>query len=299
MKKIFFSFIITFIILCSFLFPEEAVAASKQGITTWFEQILPALLPFTILSGILLRSKFMESFGASSNLLTIILTLVCGFIFGFPVGAKLASDFYSRSLLTKRQAIILCVTANNFSMMYVFGFVIPTLFPNKSVDNISYIILYLIPLLVSIFALLTWGRKNTEDTQKNTASRFQLDMQIVDAGIISGFESLIKICGYIVLFSLASRMLFLLWQNTSLPAILIVGNLEITNGITLLSQIAFSSEKIRYLLAIQFLSFGGISGLAQTASIMKLSGLPIKDYVIGKLLLTLLLLIACFNIYNG
>ena len=299
MKKIFFSFIITFIILCSFLFPQAAVAASKQGIITWFEQILPALLPFTILSGILLRSRFMNSFRNGSNLLTIMLTLICGFIFGFPVGAKLASDFYSQSLLSRRQAILLCVTANNFSMMYVFGFVIPTLFPEKKLEKLSFLLLYLLPLVISIASLLIWGRKDKNYIQKNTASRFQLDMQIVDAGIISGFESLIKICGYIVLFSLASRMLFLLWQNTSLPAILIVGNLEITNGITLLSQTTFSSEKIRYLLAIQFLSFGGISGLAQTASIMKPSGLPIKDYVIGKLLLTLLLLIVCFNIYNG
>lgn len=298
MKKIFFSFIITFIILCSFLFPQAAVAASKQGIVTWFEQILPALLPFTILSGILLRSKFMESFGSGSNLLTIILTLICGFIFGFPVGAKLASDFYSRSLLTKRQALILCVTANNFSMMYVFGFVHPTLFPEKSIEQLSYIILYLLPLLIGIFSLLICGRKNTDKVQKNTASRFQLDMQIVDAGIISGFEALIKICGYIVIFSLASRMLFLLWQNTSFPALLLVGNLEITNGITLLSHSHLQSEKIKYLLMVQFLSFGGISGIAQTASIMKPSGLPIKEYVIGKILLTLLLLIICFNVYN-
>lgn len=298
MKKIFFSFIITFIILCSFLFPQEAVAASKQGIVTWFEQILPALLPFTILSGILLRSKFMESFGTSSNLLTIILTLICGFIFGFPIGAKLASDFYSHSLLSKRQAIILCATANNFSMMYVFGFVLPTLFPDKTVDSISYIILYLLPLIISIVTLLIWGRKDMGNIQKNTASRFQLDMQIVDAGIISGFESLIKICGYIVIFSLTSRMLFLLWQNTSLPALLFMGNLEITNGITLLSQAELPSEELRYLITIQFLSFGGVSGIAQTASIMKPSGLPAKDYVIGKILLTFLLLIVCFNVYN-
>ena len=122
-------------------------------------------------------------------------------------------------------------------------------------------------------------------------------MQIVDAGIISGFESLIKICGYIVMFSLVSRMLFLLWQSTSLPAIIIIGNLEITNGITLLTQAHFLQDDLRYLLAIQFLSFGGLSGLAQTASILKPSGLPIRDYVIGKIILTLFLIV-CLNVYN-
>lgn len=274
----------------------EAVTASKQGILTWFEQILPALLPFTLLSGILLRSKFMESFGKGSNLVTVLLTLICGFVFGFPIGAKLASDFYARSLLTRRQAMILCVTANNFSMMYVFGFVLPTLFPDGSQNAKTYLVLYALPFVLSLFTLFIFREKKTEALQKNTASRFQLDMQIVDAGIISGFESLIKICGYIVLFSLTSRFLNLLWTDNSIIALLIKGNLEITNGITLLSQSNIPDDEPLYLFAIQFLSFGGISGIAQTASIIKPSGLSVRDYVIGKILLTVLLLVICFNI---
>ena len=37
-----------------------------------------------------------------------------------------------------------------------------------------------------------------------------MDMQIIDAGIIHGFETLIKICGYIILFSIGgvTRSLF-------------------------------------------------------------------------------------------
>ena len=121
-------------------------------------------------------------------------------------------------------------------------------------------------------------------------------MQIIDAGIISGFESLIKICGYIVLFSLAARFLSLLWVDNSTITLFLKGNLEITNGITLLSQTNILTQKARYLFMIQLLAFGGISGIAQTASIMKPSGLPVRDYVIGKIVLTVLLLIVCFNI---
>ena len=298
MKKIFFSFAFTFIISCSLLYPEVAFEASKQGILTWFHQILPALLPFTVLSGTLLRSKFMDSLGNSSNLLSIILTLVCGFVFGFPVGAKLSADFYSHSLLNRKQATILCITANNFSTMYVCGYVLPTLFPDSDYKKTTYLLLYLIPLLASILLLILCREKLKEPSQKKSASRFQLDMQIVDAGIISGFESLIKICGYIVMFSLMSQMIFHLWQNTSVSVVILLGNLEITNGISMLSQLGNSSEQSKYLIAIQLLSFGGISGLAQTASILKPSGLSIKNYVKGKVLLTLLLLIVCFYINN-
>ena len=301
MKKVLFILIFIFLIICSCLYPEVAFEASKQGILTWFHQILPALLPFTILSGILLRSKYMDSFGRSSNLLSITLTMICGFVFGFPIGAKLSSDFYKHNLLHQKQAIILAITANNFSTMYVCGYVLPTLFPNNNYRTITYTILYLLPLIIGVFLLFYTTQKATTEIQKNSASRFQLDMQIIDAGIISGFESLIKICGYIVMFSLISQMIRHFLHSDATIFIVLLGNLEITNGIQLLSQSNHLSIQSKYLIAIQLLAFGGISGLAQTASILKPSGLSVKHYVIGKILLSsisVLLLLLCFNIYN-
>ncbi len=301
MKKVSFIIIFIFLIVCSCIYPNVAFEASKQGILTWFNQILPALLPFTILSGIFLRSKYMDSIGAGSNTLSIILTLICGFVFGFPIGAKLSADFYSHSLLTRKQATLLSVTANNFSTMYVCGYVLPTLFENSNYKALTYVILYLFPLAAGVVLILFTRENPQEQVQKKSASRFQLDMQIIDAGIISGFESLIKICGYIVMFSLVSHMICYLWQTSSIFSVILLGNLEITNGIQLLSQSDYLSIQSKYMIAIQLLSFGGISGLVQTASILKPSGLSMKNYVIGKILLSglsILLLSLCSNIYN-
>lgn len=301
MKKILFTCIFLILTIFSCIYPEVALDASKQGILTWFNQILPALLPFTILSGILLRSRYMENLGKNSNLASIILTLACGFIFGFPVGAKLSADFYSRSLLSEKQATILCITANNFSSMYVCGYVLPTLFPDSNYKLPTYLMLYLLPLVIAVVLLLCTRKNSTEPTHKKTASRFHLDMQIIDAGIISGFEALIKICGYIVLFSLISRMFCAFIKTDALLPLLLLENLEITNGISMLSAESTLLEQSKYLIAMQLLSFGGISGLAQTASILKPSGLSVMDYVKGKLALSLLTLFLtfCLNIYNG
>ena len=133
MKKILFSCLFLILILFSLLYPAQIIEASKQGLLTWFEQILPALLPFTILSTLLLKSNFLKSFSTGGNLLAIGITMCGGFVFGFPIGAKLASDFYKTKLLTEKQATILSVTANNFSPMYVCGFVLPTLFAKDTV----------------------------------------------------------------------------------------------------------------------------------------------------------------------
>ena len=299
MKKYIFTFIFAFLITNSLLFPRIALEAATNGIQAWFYQILPALLPFTILSGIFLKSKWLDSSTKykqiSSNktsILPILIILLCGTIFGFPIGAKLSCDFYKQGYICKSQAEILSICTNNFSPMYVNGFVIPLLFDINTFVYPILFLLYAIPVLIGGILLM----KNAHTTEelsitsypalaKKTASRFQLDMQIIDAGIISGFETLIKICGYIVLFSLLTSFCKSYVTNVNFPIVCVLGNLEISNGITLLSEFQ-TTDLITYLLMIQFLSFGGISGLAQTASFLSPARLSVKKYILGKIALS-------------
>ena len=130
--------------------------------------------------------------------------------------------------------------------------------------------------------------KDKNFAHKKTASRFQLDMQIIDAGIVSSFETLIKLCGYIVIFSLltATLSIFITQSNPVLGILLC--NLEITNGIGLFSKWDYSN-KFKYILITQLISFGGICGLYQSASILYPNGLSIKKYFIGKITLSAVL----------
>lgn len=294
MKKLVFSCIILCFIAYSFFFPENIVNAAKSGLQIWFEQILPALLPFTILSSVLVKSNFLQSFKGNANLISILLTLSCGFIFGFPVGAKLSADFYKQSLLTKKQATVLAIATNNFSPMYVCGFALPLLFASTSLNTITYLLLYLLPLVIATIYLLIDAYFHHDINAKTDghASHFKLDMQVMDSGIICGFESMIKICGYIVLFSIATAIITSTITSFTMqpPYILtqILGNMEITNGINLLSALDID-KNINYILAIQLLSFGGLSGIAQTGSILSDAGLSLHKYIIGKAALSLLL----------
>lgn len=280
MKKLLMILLFFLLIGCSIFYPAEILEASKKGICIWFEQILPSLLPFSILSAVLLKSHLMDTFSKNANVTSIFITMFCGFIFGFPIGAKLSSDFYKNGLLTYKQAQILCVTTNNFSSMYICGYVLPLLFENHAYLTSTYLLLYLFPLFLAI--ILLFFKSDTKNIQKNTASRFQLDMQIIDAGIISSFETLIKICGYIVLFSLLSTIFKILFDTSNVFLQFLLCNLEITNGIFTLSESSIALHQ-KYIYAIHLLSFGGLSGFAQTASILKDTDLSIKKYLIGKL----------------
>ena len=300
MKKIVFTCVVLFLIIYSFFFPEITINAARNGIQTWFHQILPALLPFTILSAVLVKSNFLKSFKGNSNFIAIVLTMGCGFVFGFPIGAKLSADFYKQGLLTEKQASVLAIATNNFSPMYVCGFALSLLFASKEYNIITYLLLYLFPLGILTIYLLFSIKNHKDDAQSNDTnafhkkptSAFRLDMQVMDAGIISGFESLIKICGYIVFFSIITEIFINELSSTTLatssPLTLLVCNLEITNGIHLLSECEWL-QYWKYVAAIQLLSFGGASGIAQSSSILSEAKLSIPKYIIGKAILSLLL----------
>ena len=320
MKKYVFSFLVFLFILFFILAPTETLDASKNGITLWFEQILPTLLPFTILSGWVINSNFFDLFhGADTKKSHRILPeewfiLLSGFLFGFPIGSKLSSDFYQAGKISKKHAQTLCMFTNHMSPAFVLGYVCTQQFQDIHYALPICLILYAPSLFFALISLLRDSitkRKANEpvdqtqnidktnpDEHKNTASSFQLDMKIIDAGIISGFVTLIKLCGYMVFFSIGVSMIqhfSILPQNLK---ILAISGLEVTNAISFICSHVANKSKILYLVLIS-LSFGGLSGLAQTASMICPAGLCVKKYVFTKILLTLLtalLTAACLSV---
>jgi len=62
--------------------------------------------------------------------------------------------------------------------------------------------------------------------------------------------------------------------------------LEITNGINCLANTDWSIQT-KYILAMTATAFGGLSGIAQTSSMVKGTSLSMKKYCLVKLFLTL------------
>lgn len=84
---------------------------------------------------------------------------------------------------------------------------------------------------------------------------------------MNGFETLVRIGGYIMLFSI----LISLVEKLPLPKpvlILLENVLEITNGINCLTNTDWSIQT-KYILAMTATAFGGLSGIAQTSSMVK------------------------------
>ena len=110
-----------------------------------------------------------------------------------------------------------------------------------------------------------------------------MNFKIIDTGIMDGFETLTRLGGYIMLFSMIASLL----QKLPVPRVvtlILTGMVEITNGIAMLPDSGLP-QSVQYVLVVVYTAFGGLSGIAQTSSMIRDTPLSIKHYCIAKLLL--------------
>ena len=287
---------ILIILLCLFYilkYPAVTVNAAANGLVLWFEHILPALLPFAILSNIIISSDILPSL--TGKILPILkhiipvsesgaFVLLSGFLFGFPMGSKNCAELLRQNKITKEEADILFIITNNMSPVFIQSYILEQQLKLHGYFVLSLLILYLPPLILGSFLLRK--QKASDFSHKKSASRSKINFQIVDAGIMNGFETLTKIGGYIMIFSiLASCFSMLPLPNQA--KLCFIGITELTNGIHAISHTSMTKGS-QYVLAMIFTAFGGLSGIAQTSAMIKDTGLSIKRYCFIKAVLAII-----------
>lgn len=289
MKKTISLLILFFGLLLLLFHPIATVNAAALGLTIWYQNILPALLPFAILSDILVSSN---AFYQIARLLypAVRLLLPCsrngtfplmaGFLFGFPMGSRICARMVSEGKLSRQEASVIFIISNNISPIFITSYIVHDMLGADRLLLPTLLLLYVPPL---VYGRIAYGRMEQPPRQKEAAPRLKMDFSIVDAGIMNGFEILCKLGGYIMLFSIFTALLQLyvaspFWQTV------LASPLEITNGI---ARIAASGYPLRSIYAgmIALTSLGGICGIAQTYSMVAEVRLPMKRYVLVKALL--------------
>jgi len=199
MKKKMFILIILLSLFYILRFPAITVHAAGNGLILWFEQVLPSLLPFAILSNIIIASNILPSLiGTILPFIQKVIpvstsgafVLLSGFLFGFPMGSKNCSQLLLDGKIEKSEAEILFIITNNMSPVFIQSYILEQQLGMPAYFGWSLFVLYLPPFILGAYLL----RKNTFDKiiKKKSASRLKINFQIVDAGIMNGFETLTK-----------------------------------------------------------------------------------------------------------
>ncbi len=300
-KKILMKVGIVLFLSIILLFPASSYYGAKKGLLLWFNTILPTLLPFIIISNLIIRLQITKPL---SKLLYPIFhflfriskgacyPVLIGFLSGIPVGAKSTADLVSNDTISCEEGQFLLGFCNNASPMFIMSFIAITQLNSADIRNVLLLIIQLSAILASViyFRVFVRPKKSINQTIVSTEFNYiqsetntKLDFALIDAAIMDGFEVITKVGGYIILFSIPAQIISSINAYDTLPKLLCIGFLEITTGI---NQIGHSNLDMSTKIALitMITAFGGLSGLAQTKSVISNTRLSIGTYFKVKLL---------------
>ena len=272
-----------------------------NGLNLWFQKMIPTLLPFMIISGIMVRLKVTEKVASVlHSFLSPVLrvrknvtyAIIMGFLCGFPMGARVTRDLLDRNMITSREGEFLLAFCNNIGPVYFLGFVLPVL--RRELIGPYVFGMYGIPLLYGVILRHTVYKELlvvpptfiTENNDSHSSKTLHL-LEQLDDSIHSAIQSIVMLGGYMILFNLLnlvphviSEIMSKLWPsqtNVSGWSLILAPILEITGGIGMLGD---SMPLFIFLL----LPLGSLSCIAQTYSIVRQSSLSLRTYIRHKII---------------
>jgi sporulation integral membrane protein YlbJ len=232
LKTAFMAITMTFLTISLIANPQSCLDASIRGLDMWWEVVFPSLLPFFILSELLIGLGVVNFIGVLLEPLMRPLFRVPGvggFVWamgmasGFPSGAKLSARLRQEKQLTQIEAERLVSFTNSSSPLFIFGAVSVGFFHNPNLGFIlaasHYLSNFTVGLLMRFYGTRTKipSASNKEHPfllkrafdalhQKRINEKRALGKLIGDA-IFSSIHTLLMIGGFIILFSVFNKML--------------------------------------------------------------------------------------------
>lgn len=278
-----------FLTICILSRSSLSLTYASLGLELWFHKMVPSLLPFMILSGIMIRLKLTEKMaGVLYPVIgplyrvrkNVVYCMGLGFLCGFPMGARVTADLYERNMLTRREAEYLLAFCNNIGPVYFCSFVLPLLGRRLVLPYLFG--MYGIPLFYGLvlrctsFQDLSSAKVSVRQEVSNPSGNGLLTA--VNESVQASLHSILILGGYMILFNLLNLPFHILLGR---EPILFSPVMEITGGLSMLA----GGLPLYSLLA---LSFGGLSCIAQTYSCISDTDLELGGYIRHKVILTLL-----------
>ena len=267
-----FSIMLLILILLMVLFPSQTFNASRNGLTIWFYNVLPSLLPFFIGTEILFGLGIVHFIGVLLEPIMYPLFRVPGigsFAYamsitsGYPMGTKIVSDLRNQNLCSIEEGQRLLALCSTSGPLFVIGAVAVGMFNNLYLGVIL-IFSHYISSFVTGLCFRFYGRDNKKIYKKKHTNPLESMFEarkkdgrkfgvILGDGVKNAFNTLLLIGGFIIFFSviielfsiikLFKLLIYLLSPVVSVYKLsdtlikgLIGGIIEITNGAEIISR---------------------------------------------------------------
>ncbi|MEH7436028.1 sporulation integral membrane protein YlbJ [Neobacillus drentensis] len=262
-KTLFLSLSVTILAVSLISYPQESFDASIRGLNMWWEIVFPSLLPFFIVSEMLIGFGVVKFIGVLLEPLMRPLFKVPGvggFVWamgmasGFPAGAKFTARLRQEGHLTQIEAERLVSFTNSSNPLFIFGAVSVGFFYNPHLGVLLALSHYLGNICVGLL-MRFYGKESPEvasEKRKKFKVRSALSAlhqtrlkdnrpigKLLGDAVNSSIQTLLMVGGFIILFSVINKLLY---------------HLHITATLAKAVEVILSSISFPEMLSIPFIS---------------------------------------------
>ena len=295
-RKLIFLLLLACLALC-LLHPAACAKSASYGLGLWYQALLPVLLPVLLLTTLLRQMEFTRTLDKIlSPITTRILHLppsygslvFFGLLSGLPAGAVLLQSLPEKDHCEKILYPLLLTT--HVSPGFITGYLSAFVLERPSLSPLLFLTVYGGNLL----AAWLFFRPKTYDARTMSAKNSSAPVRLGSFGTMfqnavqTSLQTVLAVGVNVTLFCVAAGFCTLLlpplfsWIGLSsarIPFItmLFSGLCEVTGGCGLLlsQNVPF---RLRAVLVVFFASFGGLSGIFQTKSVLRVS-FPLLKYI--------------------
>lgn len=313
-------FALSLLALGMFMYPQEVLSSASGGLALWWRFVLPALLPFFILSELLMAAGFVHFLGVLLETFMrpvfrlpgkAAFVVAMGYTSGFPMGAVLTARLRKSGEITRVEGERLLAFTNNPSPGFMFGAVASGMLGKPSLGIIISSSIYLANLLVGF--LFRFYRVSPRPQHSNRSPSFKRAWQemrdaqfkdnraigqILSDAIKQSITTVLMVAGFMAFFSVILRLLNI-WHVTEFLAALIHvvfkvlplpmlqaflnGLVEMTLGCQGTIQ-AVSELNHQVALLALLMGWSGLSVFAQVAGFISETDLRFAPFVVARIL---------------
>ena len=305
-------FVIVIVIVCLVLFPNKVIEAAKSGIKLWGLVVFPSLFPFFILTDLLNNTNLIEKLGKTIEPFMrpifgvpgcASFAFILGIVSGYPTGAKITADMFDKKYINKNDAERMLGFCNNSGPLFITAAISAGMLHMPQI-GIFLLSCHIIGGLITGILLNLFNNKKhiqaniielMQSSHKNNCFVSKSFGTILGEAVSKSIVILLNIGGYIIFFSVLIQIIIssgvlipisnllsnLFSLNTEIFSSMLCGLIEITTGISKLSNL-----DINILIKISLISFlcgwAGFSIHCQVSSVISGRGIRLTKYFIGK-----------------
>lgn len=283
--------------------PQITTKGVISGIKLCLYSVIPALLPFMIISNIMKENDCCKYI---SNLFYPILSklfnvskngsyaIIMGFTCGFPMGAKTVGDLFIQRKISHSEACYLITFCNNTSITFLLNYIgyscLKEIIPSKKLI----LFVYLPPLIVGVLNGLVY--KYIQKSVKSIQNIKPLpNNKIMKNPLYESIKSISLLSAYVIFFCIISNYIASIDAFPTYPKALLMCLTEITSGINYVCK-ALQVTQSSILLILISTIFGGFSITLQSFSFIPTKKMKFF-YILGKIQAVIIYLIIFFIRY--